>query len=100
MVHNLIINNIDKKNNALERWNRSLNKNIISQSPSLHEIGYELKKQHAVSETKISRLLFENTTKTLDSSKEKLRKAVINNDDLYDLFYLKVIAGVLNIKEP
>ncbi|KAG0441211.1 hypothetical protein DMUE_1221 [Dictyocoela muelleri] len=75
-VHKRVINDLRKTNNVLEGWNRSLNASIYQQNPSIYRTGIILKKEHAMVENKISKLLinlcYENNNHKVNShSNEK-----------------------------
>ncbi|KAG0442190.1 hypothetical protein DMUE_0464 [Dictyocoela muelleri] len=101
-VHERVLKDQPRTNNALEGWNSSLNNNIFQKNPSLYEIGNELKKHHAIVENKISRLLIKSSIQKNQFSEtynDKIKKIVENYDDYYSLDFLKTIGVILKLKE-
>ncbi|KAG0418598.1 hypothetical protein DMUE_6399, partial [Dictyocoela muelleri] len=90
--------NIPKTNNNIERWHRSLNKNVSNAHPSIYEIGMEFKKQHAKVENNISRLIY-----CSPAIVQHLDKALLDiwkkYSSYYGMDYLFLIASYLEIKE-
>ncbi|KAG0437541.1 hypothetical protein DMUE_3634 [Dictyocoela muelleri] len=100
-IYQNIIKRIPKTNNAIEGWNRSLNNNIYHTNPSLYEIGMELKKQHAIVEYKLARLLIENIDDNNDENNyDKLYDVVMKYEAFYGIDFLKAVASLLSFKEP
>lgn len=68
-IRKRLILSIPRTTNALEGFHRALNANIISNNPTLYEIGMEFKKQQAISENKTSRLFFKE--RKIENDKDK-----------------------------
>ncbi|KAG0440229.1 hypothetical protein DMUE_1895 [Dictyocoela muelleri] len=69
-VHERVLKDLNKTNNALESWNRSLNSNIYQKNPSIYEIGNVLRNQHAIVENKMSKMfIYMINGKTFDKKK-------------------------------
>ncbi|KAG0439891.1 hypothetical protein DMUE_2132 [Dictyocoela muelleri] len=101
-VHKRVINDLRKTNNVLEGWRRSLNASIYQQNPSIYETGMILKKEHAMVDNKISKLLinlcYENNNHKVNSHSNE-KHIVLKYCEYYDLDFLKAIGLIMNLKE-
>ncbi|KAG0439758.1 hypothetical protein DMUE_2210 [Dictyocoela muelleri] len=101
-VYDRVINDFKKTNNALEGWNRSLNRNISQKNPSLYEIGIELEMQHAIVENRLNKLLLfpisrDNTPS--EQNNDLIKSIVCKFDEFYELDFLKAVGMILKLKE-
>ncbi|KAG0431790.1 hypothetical protein DMUE_5542 [Dictyocoela muelleri] len=86
-----IINEISTTTNFLEGWHRSLNHKFLKSHQSILLLGIELKKQHAFTENKITKLFLNSYD--LKYNELKIFTKMINNYDKYPgLQYLKIVS--------
>ncbi|KAG0439352.1 hypothetical protein DMUE_2486 [Dictyocoela muelleri] len=97
-IHERILKDIPKTKNNLEGWHKTINSNFIVSHPSIYELGYELKKQHARVENNISKSYYTTDSTNSRDNNNQLKSILVKYNEYYDINYLKIISGIIKLK--